>query len=138
MQALVFLLFVGNVPMMLNVAVVNYDSGYLGARLAYLVNTTDLLETHFYNTTAAALATVTQPGGALAVFVIPANFTAALAQLMSDPARFAANFSNVQLHLDYGDYQVRSAKGPSSCPSPNTESCSLQVTPSRVLCVAQS
>ncbi len=106
LQALIFLLFVGNAPMMLNVAVVNYDGGMLGSDLAAIVNTTDLLETYFFNTTAEALATVTQPNGALAVFVIPANFTAALYQLMENPARYAANFTNVQLYLDYGDYQV--------------------------------
>jgi ABC-2 type transport system ATP-binding protein len=106
LQALIFLVFVGNAPQMLNVAVVNQDTGYLGARLADYVNTTDLLETHFYNSTADAFATVAQQSGALAVFVIPVNFTVALTQLMSDPARFAANFSNVQLFLDYGDYQV--------------------------------
>jgi ABC-type multidrug transport system permease subunit len=42
----------------------------------------------------------------LAIFVIPENFTSSLYELMSHPAQFAANFTNVELWLDYGDYVV--------------------------------
>jgi ABC-2 type transport system ATP-binding protein len=104
--AIMFLVFVGHTPMRLNVAVVNQDSGPLGIELANIVNVSDLLETKFYTSLADAQATITQPDGALAIFVIPSNFTANLNELMAHPAAFASDFVNVTLFLDYGDYQV--------------------------------
>lgn len=104
--AIMFLVFVGHAPIMLNVAVVNLDSGPLGARLAAIVNYTETLETRFYSSLAEARATITQPDGMLAIMVIPANFTVALNALMASPATQAASFVNVDLYLDYGDYQV--------------------------------
>ncbi len=104
--ALMFLVFVGHTPMMLNVAVVNQDNGPLGAELATIVNFTDLLETRFFGTYEEARATVTQSDGVLAIFVIPSNFTTSLNELMAHPAQYASKFINVELWLDYGDYEV--------------------------------
>jgi hypothetical protein len=61
--ALMFLVFVGHTPQMLNVAVVNKDGGELGAELARLVNVSDLLETYFFDSYDAARASITASNG---------------------------------------------------------------------------
>lgn len=106
LQALVFLLFVGPQPQQLPVGIVQQDfSGTAGQELAKLINATDTLDTQFFSSVAEGLHSLEQ-GPSLALFVIPANFSAALNGLVHCPACVNDADAQVDLHLDFGDYQV--------------------------------
>lgn len=103
-QALIFLLFVGNNPMYLPVAVFRDEtSGVAGTLLATLVNATANLETSFFLTAESAVRSVIT-GDTFAALLIPSNFTVMLDSFMTNP--LDNNLTKVQLMLDYGDYQV--------------------------------
>jgi ABC-type multidrug transport system permease subunit len=105
-QALIFLLFVGDAPQLLPVALVNNDiSGKAGMELAQLVNGSNVLQMDFFTNETEAYVSVAD-GPRMALFVIPSNFTSALDTTMKCPSCVTSDFSKVALFLDYGDYQI--------------------------------
>ncbi|EGG25352.1 ABC transporter G family protein [Cavenderia fasciculata] len=112
-QIVLFFICIGSTPKNLNFAVVNNDIGMgapfnlnLGTQYISFLSQSPLFEINYFNNTIDAVNSI-KNGYNYGAMIIPENFTSTLPLRFQDPTDTAlVNQSNINLYLDYSNYQI--------------------------------